>query len=83
MVRISIDSSYNLGQYRKESYKKPISFYDVSNKEGSKDAINCKNTGTHFKEVHSQKSTKFNLLGYQLQVHKSYHFIKKNEQRLN
>ena len=62
---------------------KPIRMFDVSKDDELKEAFNWKNTQPLLKPDHQQKSTKFNLLDYQLQFVKAYQFLKLNEQGLN
>ena len=59
---------------------KPICMFDISNDQALKLAFNCKNTQPLLKEVHSQKSVKFNFLDYELQFHQ---FLKINEEGYN
>ena len=59
---------------------KPICVLDVSKDEELGEAFSWKNTQPLLKHNLQQKSTKCNLLDYQLQFIKAYQFIKLNDQ---
>ena len=59
---------------------KPISSFDLSNKDELLEAFNWKNTQPLIKEVHSHKGIKYNELDYRLQFIKAYEFLKLNNE---
>ena len=59
-----------------------ICMFDVSKDEEFGEAFNWKNTQSLLKEVHRQKSTKYNFLDYQLQFIKAYQLIKLIEENI-
>ena len=62
---------------------KPICLFDVSQVEELGEAFCWKNTQPLLEEVYSQKGIYFIFLDYQLQVIKSYQFIKLSEEGHN
>ena len=61
---------------------KAFCLFDVSKDEELREAFSWKNTQTLIKHKHRQKGIKFNLLVYQVQFKKAYHFSKVNGQEV-
>ena len=62
---------------------KAICMFDVSDYERLKETFNCRNIQPLLIKDHQQKGTKYNFLDCQLQIIKSYQFLRMNEERHN